>query len=89
MWNESRRPIMLVRSRLRRRINELTIILSSVSHSIRALEPGHPARTHVLELQNAAERCAHDVGVAQLRSKELDASISPCLLNNCFSPTKR
>ena len=39
--------------------NELTVILSSVSHSIRALEPGHPARTHLLELQNAAQRCAH------------------------------
>jgi hypothetical protein len=39
--------------------NELTVILSSVSHSIRTLEPGHPARAHLLELQNAAQRCAH------------------------------
>jgi hypothetical protein len=38
--------------------NELTVILSSVSHSIRALEPGHPARAHLLDLQNAAQRCA-------------------------------
>lgn len=38
--------------------NELTVILSSVSTSIQALEPGHPARPHLLDLQNAAQRCA-------------------------------
>ena len=38
--------------------NELTVILSSVSASIQALEPGHPARPHLLDLQDAAERCA-------------------------------
>jgi len=37
--------------------NELTVILNSVSNSIRALEPGHPARPQLLELQDAAERC--------------------------------
>jgi hypothetical protein len=36
---------------------ELTIILSSVSQSIETLEPGHPARLHLLDLQVAAERC--------------------------------
>jgi len=38
--------------------NELTVILSSVADSIQALEPGHPARPYLLDLQNAAERCA-------------------------------
>jgi hypothetical protein len=38
--------------------DELTVILSSVSSSISALEPGHPARPHLLELQDAARRCA-------------------------------
>lgn len=38
--------------------NELTVILSTVSRSIQTLEPGHPARPHLLELQNAARRCA-------------------------------
>jgi hypothetical protein len=36
---------------------ELTVILSSVTHSIEALEPGHPARPHLFDLQHAAERC--------------------------------
>ena len=38
--------------------NELTVILSTVASSLEALEPGHPARRHLLELQEAAERCA-------------------------------
>ncbi|HLI85690.1 MAG TPA: hypothetical protein VKV17_17380 [Bryobacteraceae bacterium] len=37
---------------------ELTVILSSVSQSIQTLEPEHPARRHLRELQAAAERCA-------------------------------
>ena len=38
--------------------NELTVILSSVTNSISALEPGHPARPLLLELRSAAQRCA-------------------------------
>ena len=38
--------------------NDLTVILSSVSDSIVALEPGHPARAYLLDLQDAAHRCA-------------------------------
>jgi hypothetical protein len=38
--------------------DELTVILSSVYSSITALEPGHPARPHLLDLQDAAQRCA-------------------------------
>jgi hypothetical protein len=38
--------------------NELTVILSTVFDSIRALEPGHPARPHLLDLQEAAQRCS-------------------------------
>jgi len=38
--------------------NELTVILSSVCNLIEALEPGHPARSQALDLQNAAQRCA-------------------------------
>ena len=37
--------------------DELTVILSSVYSSITALEPGHPARPHLLDLQDAAQRC--------------------------------
>jgi hypothetical protein len=37
---------------------ELTVILSSVSHCLENLEPGHPARQILLDLQVAAERCA-------------------------------
>jgi signal transduction histidine kinase len=37
--------------------NELTVILSSVSDSLAALEPDHPARPLLLELQGAAQRC--------------------------------
>ena len=38
--------------------DELTVILSSVHSSITVLEPGHPARPHLLDLQDAAQRCA-------------------------------
>ncbi|HEY2012633.1 MAG TPA: hypothetical protein VGH38_03980 [Bryobacteraceae bacterium] len=38
--------------------NELTVILSSVTDSILALEPGHPARSLLLDLRSAAQRCA-------------------------------
>ncbi|MBZ5625306.1 MAG: hypothetical protein LAQ69_42385 [Acidobacteriia bacterium] len=38
--------------------DELTVILSSVTSSILALEPGHPARPLLLDIRNAAQRCA-------------------------------
>jgi len=38
--------------------DELTVILSTVTFSIRTLEPGHPARAMLLDLQSAAQRCA-------------------------------
>ena len=38
--------------------SELTVILSSVSSAIAALEPGHPARRPLCDLENAAQRCA-------------------------------
>lgn len=38
--------------------DELTVIINSVSGSISSLEPGHPARPLLLELQGAAQRCA-------------------------------
>jgi signal transduction histidine kinase len=38
--------------------NELTVILSSISNLIEALEPDHPALAQAQELQEAALRCA-------------------------------
>jgi hypothetical protein len=38
--------------------NELTVILSSVSSLILGLEPGHPSRPQLVDLQDAAQRCA-------------------------------
>jgi signal transduction histidine kinase len=38
--------------------DELTVILSSVSNSIQSIEPGHPARPLLLDVRNAAQRCA-------------------------------
>ena len=38
--------------------NELTVILTSVSRTIESLEPGHPSRDLLLDLQGAAQRCA-------------------------------
>jgi len=38
--------------------NELTVILSTVTASILALEPGHPARPLLQDLRRAAQRCA-------------------------------
>ena len=38
--------------------NELTVILSSVATSMGKLEPGHPARALLLDLESAAQRCA-------------------------------
>jgi hypothetical protein len=42
--------------------NELTVILSSVSSAIATLEPGHPARPSLLDLEGAARRCAGKCG---------------------------
>ena len=38
--------------------NELTVILTSVTSTIESLEPGHPSRELLMELQGAAQRCA-------------------------------
>jgi hypothetical protein len=38
--------------------DELTVILTSVHHTIRSLAPDHPARPFLLDLQDAARRCA-------------------------------
>jgi len=38
--------------------DELTVILSSVTDSLRGLDPGHPVRPLLLELRSAAQRCA-------------------------------
>ena len=37
--------------------DELTIIINSLSDSILALEPGHPAREPLFELKRSALRC--------------------------------
>jgi hypothetical protein len=37
---------------------ELTVILNSITMSIREMEPGHPVRPLLLDLQSAAQRCA-------------------------------
>jgi hypothetical protein len=38
--------------------DELTVILTSVTDTMRRLPPGHPARAMLLDLQSAAQRCA-------------------------------
>ena len=38
--------------------NELTVILTSVTRSIEALEPDDPMRDLLQQLQSAAQRCA-------------------------------
>lgn len=38
--------------------DELTVILSSVTTTIRSLAPDHPVRPLLLDLQSAAQRCA-------------------------------
>ncbi|MGA3096444.1 MAG: hypothetical protein ABSF25_08330 [Bryobacteraceae bacterium] len=42
--------------------NELTVILSSVSSAIATLEPDHPARPALLDLEGSARRCAQKCG---------------------------
>ena len=37
--------------------DELTVIVNTVCYSLHALEPDHPARHLLLELQSAAQRC--------------------------------
>ena len=37
--------------------DELTIIVNTTSSSLQTLEPGHPARPYLLELQRSAQRC--------------------------------
>jgi hypothetical protein len=38
--------------------NELTVILSTAQRAVATLEPGHPARVDLSDLQMAARRCA-------------------------------
>jgi hypothetical protein len=38
--------------------NELTVILSTAERAIAFLDPGHPARVDLADLQRAARRCA-------------------------------
>jgi len=44
--------------------NELTVILSAAQRAISTLEPGHPARVELSDLQRAARRCARKCGKA-------------------------
>jgi hypothetical protein len=37
--------------------NELTVILSSVTAALAALDPGHPSRVLLLDIQAAGQRC--------------------------------
>jgi len=37
--------------------DELTIIVNTTSHSLETLEPGHPARPLLLDLERTAQRC--------------------------------
>ncbi len=37
--------------------DELTIIVNTTSYTLQTLEPGHPARPLLLDLQHAAQRC--------------------------------
>ena len=37
--------------------DELTIIANSASESILYLEPGHPARPYIADIENAVQRC--------------------------------
>jgi hypothetical protein len=41
--------------------DEFTIIVNSVSESILTLEPGHPARLYLAEIQRATRRCVRKV----------------------------
>ena len=57
--------------------NELTVILSSVANSMMALEPGHPARPHLLDLQEAAQRCTRTTSGLLAFSFSRGARVSP------------
>ena len=37
--------------------DELTIIVNTTSYTLQTLEPGHPARPLLLDLQRSAQRC--------------------------------
>jgi hypothetical protein len=41
--------------------DEFTIIVNSVSESMLTLEPGHPARLYLADIQSATQRCAWKV----------------------------
>jgi hypothetical protein len=68
--------------------DELTVILSSVTSSIEALEPGHPARPLLMDLQSAAQRCAWKASgllnySARHGARPVAASLEN-LLESCF-----
>jgi signal transduction histidine kinase len=60
--------------------NDLTVILSSVADSILYLEPGHPARPLLADLQQAAERCAHTAGALLSFGKRAGTKPTPARL---------
>ena len=55
--------------------NELTVILSTVASSLEALESGYPARASLLELQDAAQRCARNSSGLLRFSKRPDTPV--------------
>jgi hypothetical protein len=66
--------------------NDLTVILSSVADSILWLEPGHPARPLLADLQMAAERCALTAEALLALGRRTGARPTPvpleCLIEN-------
>jgi hypothetical protein len=60
--------------------NNLTVILSSVADTILALEPGHPARPLLVDLQSAAERCAATASTLLFYGRRSGARPTPARL---------
>ena len=69
--------------------DELTVIVNSVSCSLQTLEPGHPARSLLLEAQSAAQRCVWKTsGLLNYSGAARHASRPASLWNGwCWKPT--
>ena len=72
--------------------DELTIIVNTASCTLQTLEPGHPARPLLLDLQRSAQRCIWKtsglLNYGARRARPVNASMEHLILE-CVEPALR
>jgi two-component system, cell cycle sensor histidine kinase and response regulator CckA len=68
---------------------DLTVILSSLSHALEDVRPEHPAYEHLRELQRAARRCAETARCLTAFSVRVNPETRPFHLGSFFAAAER